>query len=45
WSGDAVRSGHHAGAARSLIVPNLLGVDYCAHTIETILKHVAPGLG
>ena len=28
-----------------LTVPNQLGVEYCAHTIEAILKHVAPGLG
>jgi alkanesulfonate monooxygenase SsuD/methylene tetrahydromethanopterin reductase-like flavin-dependent oxidoreductase (luciferase family) len=28
-----------------LTVPNQLGVDYCAHVIEVILKHVAPGLG
>ncbi|WP_322042535.1 LLM class flavin-dependent oxidoreductase [Paraburkholderia sp. J67] len=28
-----------------LTVPNQLGVDYCAHTIEAILEHVAPGLG
>ncbi|ALM86482.1 LLM class flavin-dependent oxidoreductase [Bordetella sp. N] len=28
-----------------LTVPNQLGVDYCAHIIEAILKHVAPGLG
>jgi hypothetical protein len=28
-----------------LIVPNQLGVDYNAHVIEAILKHVAPGLG
>jgi alkanesulfonate monooxygenase SsuD/methylene tetrahydromethanopterin reductase-like flavin-dependent oxidoreductase (luciferase family) len=28
-----------------LAVPNQLGVDYCAHIIEAILKHVAPGLG
>ena len=28
-----------------LTVPNQLGVAYCAHTIEAILKHVAPGLG
>jgi hypothetical protein len=26
-------------------VPNQLGVDYNAHVIEAILKHVAPGLG
>jgi alkanesulfonate monooxygenase SsuD/methylene tetrahydromethanopterin reductase-like flavin-dependent oxidoreductase (luciferase family) len=28
-----------------LTVPNQLGVAYNAHVIETILKHVAPGLG
>jgi alkanesulfonate monooxygenase SsuD/methylene tetrahydromethanopterin reductase-like flavin-dependent oxidoreductase (luciferase family) len=28
-----------------LTIPNQLGVDYCAHAIESILKHVAPGLG
>jgi alkanesulfonate monooxygenase SsuD/methylene tetrahydromethanopterin reductase-like flavin-dependent oxidoreductase (luciferase family) len=28
-----------------LTVPNELGVDYNAHVIEAILKHVAPGLG
>jgi alkanesulfonate monooxygenase SsuD/methylene tetrahydromethanopterin reductase-like flavin-dependent oxidoreductase (luciferase family) len=28
-----------------LTVPNQLGVDYNAHVIETILTHVAPGLG
>lgn len=28
-----------------LTVPNQLGVDYCAHAIEMVLKHVAPGLG
>lgn len=28
-----------------LTVPNQLGVDYCAHVIESILVHVAPGLG
>jgi hypothetical protein len=28
-----------------LTVPNQLGVNYNAHVIETILKHVAPGLG
>ena len=27
-----------------LTVPNQLGVDYCAHTIEAVLTHVAPGL-
>ena len=28
-----------------LTVPNQLGVDYNAHVIETIVKHVAPALG
>jgi alkanesulfonate monooxygenase SsuD/methylene tetrahydromethanopterin reductase-like flavin-dependent oxidoreductase (luciferase family) len=28
-----------------LTVPNQLGVDYNAHVIEAILKHVAPRLG
>ena len=28
-----------------LTVPNQLGVDYNAHIIESILKHVAPALG
>jgi len=28
-----------------LTVPNQLGVAYNAHVVETILKHVAPGLG
>jgi len=26
-------------------VPNQLGVGYNVHVIESILKHVAPGLG
>ena len=28
-----------------LTVPNQLGVEYNAHVIESLLKHVAPGLG
>ncbi len=28
-----------------LTVPNQLGVDYNAHVVEAILKHVAPALG
>lgn len=28
-----------------LTVPNQLGVDYCAHVMETFVKEVAPGLG
>ena len=28
-----------------LTIPNQLGVEYCGHVIEGILKHVAPALG
>jgi len=28
-----------------LTIPNQLGVDYCSHVLETILKDVAPALG
>ncbi|HSM45854.1 MAG TPA: LLM class flavin-dependent oxidoreductase, partial [Acidimicrobiia bacterium] len=28
-----------------LTVPNQLGVEYNAHALESIVKHVAPGLG
>ncbi|OZE88271.1 LLM class flavin-dependent oxidoreductase [Rhodococcus sp. 15-649-2-2] len=28
-----------------LTVPNQLGVDYCAHVVETLLRDVAPSLG
>jgi len=28
-----------------LTVPNQLGVEYNAHVVESVLKHVAPGLG
>ena len=28
-----------------LTIPNQLGVEYCAHVIEGILKHIAPALG
>jgi len=28
-----------------LTVPNQLGVDYNAHLLESVVKHVAPGLG
>ncbi len=28
-----------------LTVPNQLGVDYCAHLVQAVLDHVAPGLG
>jgi alkanesulfonate monooxygenase SsuD/methylene tetrahydromethanopterin reductase-like flavin-dependent oxidoreductase (luciferase family) len=28
-----------------LTIPNQLGVDYCAHVLESVLRDVAPGLG
>jgi hypothetical protein len=28
-----------------LTVPNQLGVDYNAHLLETIAKHIAPAIG
>jgi hypothetical protein len=28
-----------------LTVPNQLGVEYTAHALESIVEHVAPGLG
>jgi alkanesulfonate monooxygenase SsuD/methylene tetrahydromethanopterin reductase-like flavin-dependent oxidoreductase (luciferase family) len=28
-----------------LTIPNQLGVDYCAHVLETLLTQVAPELG
>jgi alkanesulfonate monooxygenase SsuD/methylene tetrahydromethanopterin reductase-like flavin-dependent oxidoreductase (luciferase family) len=28
-----------------LTVPNQLGVDYCAHVLESLLTHIAPALG
>jgi alkanesulfonate monooxygenase SsuD/methylene tetrahydromethanopterin reductase-like flavin-dependent oxidoreductase (luciferase family) len=28
-----------------LTIPNQLGVDYCAHVLEAVLKDVAPELG
>ncbi len=28
-----------------LTIPNQLGVDYCAHVLEALLRDVAPGLG
>jgi alkanesulfonate monooxygenase SsuD/methylene tetrahydromethanopterin reductase-like flavin-dependent oxidoreductase (luciferase family) len=28
-----------------LTIPNQLGVDYCAHILESLLRHVAPELG
>jgi alkanesulfonate monooxygenase SsuD/methylene tetrahydromethanopterin reductase-like flavin-dependent oxidoreductase (luciferase family) len=44
---DELAEDEAIAAADTLLVtvPNTLGVDYNAHLIESILKHVAPGLG
>jgi hypothetical protein len=39
------RRGHRRSRYAALTVPNTLGVEYNAHVIESILTHVAPGLG
>ena len=28
-----------------LTIPNQLGVDYCAHLLDSVVRHIAPGLG
>ena len=44
---EQLREDEAIAAADTLLltVPNQLGVDYNAHVIESILTHVAPGLG
>jgi alkanesulfonate monooxygenase SsuD/methylene tetrahydromethanopterin reductase-like flavin-dependent oxidoreductase (luciferase family) len=44
---EQLRSDEAIAAADTLLltVPNQLGVDYNAHVLESILTHVAPGLG
>lgn len=44
---EALREDEAIAEADTLLltVPNTLGVDYNAHVIESILKHVAPALG
>ncbi|MXP65739.1 LLM class flavin-dependent oxidoreductase [Roseomonas sp. M0104] len=44
---EQLRADEAIAAADTLLlaVPNQLGVEYCAHVIEGILKHVAPALG
>jgi alkanesulfonate monooxygenase SsuD/methylene tetrahydromethanopterin reductase-like flavin-dependent oxidoreductase (luciferase family) len=44
---DQLAADEAIGEADTLLltVPNQLGVEYNAHVIETILKHVAPALG
>src|SRR5690606_7324119 len=38
---DAIREAH----TLLVTVPNMLGVEYNAHLLEGIVKHVAPALG
>lgn len=44
---EQLREDEAIAAADTLLltVPNQLGVDYNAHVLESILTHVAPGLG
>jgi alkanesulfonate monooxygenase SsuD/methylene tetrahydromethanopterin reductase-like flavin-dependent oxidoreductase (luciferase family) len=44
---DQLKRDEAIGAADTLLltVPNQLGVEYNAHVIEAVLKHVAPALG
>ena len=44
---DQLRGDEAVAEADTLLltVPNQLGVDYNAHVIESVLRHVAPGLG
>lgn len=44
---EQLREDEAVAAADTLLltVPNQLGVDYNAHVVESILTHVAPGLG
>ncbi|MCW8086647.1 LLM class flavin-dependent oxidoreductase [Sabulicella glaciei] len=44
---EQLRADEAIAAADTLLltIPNQLGVEYCAHVIEGILKHVAPALG
>ena len=47
WLVAALAEDEAIAAADTLLltVPNQLGVDYNAHVIESLLTHVAPGLG
>ena len=46
WSSSSSKDEAIAEADTLLLtVPNQLGVDYNAHVIEAMLKHVAPALG
>ena len=44
---ERLREDEAIAAADTLLltVPNQLGVEYNAHALESILTHVAPGLG
>lgn len=44
---EQLRADEGIAAADTLLmtIPNQLGVDYCAHVIESMVTHVAPALG
>ena len=44
---EQLREDEAIAAADTLLltIPNQLGVDYCAHVLESLLTHVAPELG
>ena len=44
---EQLRQDEAIAAADTLLltIPNQLGVDYCAHVLESLLTHVAPELG
>ena len=44
---EQLRADEAIAAADTLLltIPNQLGVDYCAHVLESLLTHVAPELG
>ncbi|HRN30024.1 MAG TPA: LLM class flavin-dependent oxidoreductase, partial [Terrimesophilobacter sp.] len=44
---EQLREDEAIAAADTLLltIPSQLGVDYNAHVLESILTHVAPGLG
>ena len=44
---EQLREDEAIAAADTLLltIPNQLGVEYCAHVLESLLTHVAPELG
>jgi hypothetical protein len=47
WLIDQLAQDEAIASADTLLltIPNQLGVDYCAHVLETLLSDVAPALG